>query len=115
VTLERSRTYDFTPSLADGASVGPGDVVGAVLERGTFVHKVMVPPGRRGTLRALRRGTVRLDEPIAELDGGPLYLWQRWPVRRPRPFASRLDTSRPLLTGQRVFDLLFPVAEGGTE
>jgi V/A-type H+-transporting ATPase subunit A len=113
-TLDRSSTWDFTPLLTDGASVGPGDVVGTVLERGGFVHRVMVPPGRSGTLRGVRRGPVKLDAPVATLDDGPLYLSQRWPVRRPRPFASRLDTSCPLLTGQRVFDLLFPVAEGGT-
>ena len=43
-----------------------------------------------------------------------VILTHRWPVRRPRPIAARLDASRPFLTGQRVFDFLFPIAEGGT-
>ncbi len=44
----------------------------------------------------------------------PLRLGHDWPVRRPRPVRRRLPTERPLTTGQRVFDMLFPLAEGGT-
>lgn len=114
-TLDPSRRWVFTPALRPGDAVHPGDVLGEVKERGDFVHRVLVPPDRHGVLRELYAGERRLDEPIATLeDGTRLFLTQRWPVRRPRPSQARLDASRPFLTGQRIFDFLFPIAEGGT-
>ena len=47
-------------------------------------------------------------------DGQVLRLAHQWPVRQPRPVARRIAADRPFVTGQRVFDFLFPVAEGGT-
>jgi len=112
-TLDRSFRHEFRPAVAAGTEVGPGDVLGEVTERG-LVHSILVPPGRRGRLRSIRAGAWRVDEPFAELgDGAPLTLLQRWPVRRPRPAAERLPFDRPFVTGQRIFDFLFPVAEGG--
>ncbi|MGZ5249997.1 MAG: V-type ATP synthase subunit A [Caldimonas sp.] len=112
-TLDRSCRYEFRPSVSVGTEVGPGDTLGQVDERG-LVHNVLVPPGRRGRLRAIRAGAWLVDEAFAELDdGSELTLLQRWPVRRPRPVAARLPYCRPFITGQRIFDFLFPVAEGG--
>jgi len=112
-TLDRSRHHEFRPSVGAGTEVGPGDALGHVDERG-LLHQVLMPPGRRGRLRAIHAGARRVDEAIAELDdGSTLTLLQRWPVRRPRPTAARLPYSRPFVTGQRIFDFLFPVAEGG--
>jgi len=112
-TLDRSLRHEFRPSIDAGSEVGPGDVLGLVDERG-LAHRILMPPGRRGRLRAIHAGVWRVDEPIAEFDdGAPLTLLQRWPVRRPRPAAARLPFDRPFITGQRIFDLLFPVAEGG--
>jgi V/A-type H+-transporting ATPase subunit A len=114
-TLDPARRFTFAAARKPGDEVRGGDVLGTVLERGGFVHRVMVPPLRRGVLRSLRSGEQALSEPIGALaDGEELFLTSRWPVRRPRPFAGRLAQSTPFLTGQRVFDFLFPVAEGGT-
>jgi V/A-type H+-transporting ATPase subunit A len=44
----------------------------------------------------------------------PITLAQWWPVRKGRPFAQRLRTEEPLITGLRVVDLFFPLAKGGT-
>jgi V/A-type H+-transporting ATPase subunit A len=75
---------------------------------------VLVPPGVQGRLAALASGDYTVGAPIGALDDGTsLHLAHRWPVRVPRPVAERLPTSRPFVTGQRVFDLFFPVAEGG--
>ncbi|MEE9505650.1 MAG: V-type ATP synthase subunit A, partial [Thermoplasmata archaeon] len=38
----------------------------------------------------------------------------KWPVRVPRPSVEKLMPSIPLITGQRVLDMFFPVAKGGT-
>ncbi|HUP05607.1 MAG TPA: V-type ATP synthase subunit A [Caldimonas sp.] len=111
-TLDRSLPYDFEPVVSSGTVVGPGDLLGHVQERG-LKHGILVPLGRGGRLRAIRAGARRVDESVAELeDGSTLTLMQRWPVRKPRPAGARLPYDRPFITGQRIFDFLFPVAEG---
>ena len=113
-TLDRGQAWSFTPSARLGQRVGPGDVIGAVEERPGFEHRIMVPPGCEGEIEWIGTGDVRVDEPVCRLhDGRILTLMQRWPVRIPRPSGSWLPADRPFLTGQRVFDFLFPVAEGG--
>jgi V/A-type H+-transporting ATPase subunit A len=111
--LDRTLTWPFQPAVRTGQAVGPGDLLGTVPERG-LVHRVLVPPGLEGTVTAVRAEAVRVDEPVAWVDGRPVPMLQRWPVRRPRPFRHRLELDHPLVTGQRVIDTLFPLARGGT-
>lgn len=114
-TLDRERRWQFMPTRAVGDIVAPGDVLGTVAEGTTFPHSILVPPGVRGTLARIERGEVSIRDTVAALDDGtPLYLFHRWPVRRARPVVRRLAADRPFVTGQRVFDLFFPVAEGGS-
>ncbi len=114
-TLDRARRWRFTPAVAAGAVLAPGDVLGAVEEQPGFAHRVLVPPGGGGTLTMIAAGELGVDDPVAEFAAGaPVTLAQRWPMRAPRPVAERLAADRPLITGQRIFDFLFPVAEGGT-
>jgi V/A-type H+-transporting ATPase subunit A len=112
--LGRDRRWAFRAERRPGETVAAGDVLGTVAEGG-LVHRVVVPPGTSGTIAAIADGEYRVDEPVGQLaDGTPLALAQRWPIRLPRPVARRLPANRPLVTGQRIFDLLFPLAEGGT-
>jgi V/A-type H+-transporting ATPase subunit A len=114
-TLDRTRRFPFTPTCAIGTHVEPGDIVGTIQERGGLRLSVMMPPNRSGVVRRLHSGEVTVTDPIVTLDSGDIVTaMQTWPVRRPRPFVSREHADRPFLTGQRVLDLLFPVAEGGT-
>jgi V/A-type H+-transporting ATPase subunit A len=113
-TLDRGRRFDFRPAVVVGRPVGPGDALGSVPELGGHDHIVLVPPGVSGTVTALRPGPATVTDPVAEIDGEPVPMLRRWPVRQPRPVARRLDAVRPLVTGQRVIDTLFPVARGGT-
>ncbi len=114
-TLDPERRWDVEPLLVAGASVGAGDVVGWVREPGGFRHAVMVPPGVSGVLASIVTSGVRAGDTVATLEGGAGFaLAQRWPVRQPRPSAARVPSRMPFLTGQRVFDFLFPVAEGGS-
>ena len=114
-TLDRTPRFNFRPQCAVGARVAAGDVLGTIEERGGFVLKVLVPPGRSGVVRSVYEGDFTVADAVVELDSGePITLMQHWPVRRPRPVGSRMEATRPFLTGQRVLDFLFPVAEGGT-
>ncbi|MDR1663895.1 MAG: V-type ATP synthase subunit A [Clostridiales bacterium] len=103
----------------------PGDVLeeGAVFaevnETPAVVFKAMVPPGVSGKVRrSVSSGQHTIGETICvlETDSGAAYelkLSQRWPIRAPRPVKERRSVSRPLITGQRIIDTLFPVAKGG--
>lgn len=114
-TLDAERRWDFTPTIEAGATLHGGDVLGTVDERNGFVHRVLLPPGLSGRLAVIAAGSYTAWEPFGHLDDGtPLTIAQVWPVRRPRPVAARLPLHNPFVTGQRVFDFLFPVAEGGT-
>jgi len=114
-TLDATRRWDFTPLRAAGDQVVGGDWLGTIEERPGLLHRILLPPGRAGEIAAIDAGRFTIDEPIGTLrDGTPLRLSHTWPVRRPRPAAQRLPATQPFVTGQRVFDLLFPVAEGGS-
>jgi V/A-type H+-transporting ATPase subunit A len=117
-TLPRNKKWQFNPVVKKEVKVGEGDVLGEVQETGMIVHKVMVPLGMRGKLVDISRGKFTVDEPVAvlEQDGKKkeLTMMQEWPVRSPRPFKNRLNLDKQLITGQRVIDVLFPIAKGGT-
>ena len=112
--IDRERRWEFRPAAREGDTVGPGDVLGTVAETPRVDHRVMVPPGCRGTIREIRAGTFSVLEPVAVLaDGTAIPMVQRWPVRMARPYRNRLPPALPFITGQRVFDVLFPLAAGG--
>jgi len=114
-TLDRARRWEFTPSAKVGARLAAGDELGTVVENEGVVHRILVPPDVSGVLAELKAGSYSVEEEVGRLqDGTALRLLQRWPVRVPRPVARWLPADRPFVTGQRVFDFLFPVAEGGS-
>ena len=114
-TLDPAARWAFQAERRPGDAVAGGDVLGWVEERPGLRHRILVPPGMAGRIDELASGDFTVDDRIGALEGGvTLRLGHRWPVRRPRPVAERLAGGRPLLTGQRVLDFLFPVAEGGT-
>ncbi len=113
--LDRGARWAFSPTVSPGAEVVQGDVLGTVEECPGLMHQILVPPGTQGRVTRIEAGTYTIEEPIGVLeDGTPLRLAHTWPIRRRRPMAHRLAGDRPFITGQRVFDFLFPVAEGGS-
>jgi V/A-type H+-transporting ATPase subunit A len=117
--LDRSATWDFTPAVAPGDPVTSGDIIGSVPETGTLTHKILVPPGMEGTVREIAgKGAYRIDDTIATIEVRgemrAVRMLQYWPVRRARPFATKLEPTIPLITGQRIIDTFFPIAKGGT-
>lgn len=114
-TTGASREFGFTPEVSAGAAVGGGESLGSAATPGGIGYRVLVPPGLSGTVEKIREaGLVDGDTVIATVSGTDVGLTSAWPVRRPRPFRERLGTGAPLLTGQRVVDVLFPVVKGGS-
>ena len=117
-SLDRKKKWDFLPIVREGDEVEEGDIIGTVDETTVINHKIMVPPGIRGKVLAIKAGSFTVDETVCVLETEKgeekLSLMQRWPVRRGRPYRKKLDPNVPLITGQRVIDTFFPVAKGGT-
>jgi V/A-type H+-transporting ATPase subunit A len=113
--LPEDRTWRFVPSVGDGDAVGPGDVLGTVVEGSRFPHLVLFPPNLAGgKVEWIAPGDRTVRECVCRLEGGTeVALSHRRELRVPRPFGVRLPLNRPLLTGQRVLDTLFPLALGG--
>ncbi len=112
--LDREKRWTFTPVKKPGDPVQSGDVIGTVQEF-HLVHSIMVPPGISGVIQTISAGDYTVTDVVCTLtDGTALTMMQRWPVRKGRPFVKRLDPNVPLLTGQRVFDTMFPLVKGGT-
>ena len=112
--LDRNKKWEFAPVVKSGDTVVQGDIIGTVREF-HIEHRIMVPPGVSGTIREIRSGEFTVDEVVCTLGSGAVMrLMQTWPVRKERPYTKKLDPEVPLLTGQRIFDSLFPVTKGGT-
>ncbi|MGZ4599519.1 MAG: V-type ATP synthase subunit A [Oryzihumus sp.] len=109
------RTWLWSPSVHEPDLVSAGTELGTVAEPGRPDHRVLVPPGLSGRVGDVRRaGPAGEDDVVATVADTPVPLASWWPVRRPRPVRERLEPDVPLLTGQRVLDLLHPLARGST-
>ncbi|MCQ5376932.1 MAG: V-type ATP synthase subunit A [Candidatus Methanomethylicia archaeon] len=116
--LSREAKWHFVPVAKKGSKVQGGAVLGTVQETPLFLHKIMVPPRLSGTVKSIaKEGDYLIEDTVAEIETSSgieeLKLYQRWPVREPRPYQERLEPSDPLITGQRIIDTFFPVAKGG--
>lgn len=117
-SLKRELIWHFVPCVKPGDTVRGGDVLGTVQETEVVTQKIMVPPDVFGTIASIEEGDYTVTDPVGKLNlsnGGTmeLTLMQRWPVRRGRPYQRKLAPDKPLITGQRVIDTLFPIAKGG--
>lgn len=116
--LNREKKWKFVPAVRIGDEVREGDILGFVQETDVVKHKIMVPPKMSGTVKAISEGEFTVEESVAVITDkkgadAPVGLMQKWPVRKGRPFSKKLSPDRPLVTGQRVIDSLFPIAKGG--
>ena len=116
--LNRERVWEFIPVAKPGDQVVPGDVLGTVQETPVVLHKIMVPYGISGVVETIEHGKFKVEDIVAVVkgEGGQthrLSMLQRWPVRKGRPYKSKLSPQMPMVTGQRVIDTLFPIASGG--
>jgi len=117
-SVDKEKKWAFKPVAKVGQVVKGGDVLGEVQETSSVVQKILVPPTMEGTLKSLvSEGEYTIVEDIAEIEtekgDEKVQMLQKWPVRKARPYAQKLDPDVPLVTGQRAQDTFFSVAKGG--
>ena len=114
--LNREKLWHFIPSVKEGEELKAGELLGKVMDESKFEYRIMMPPDKAGTVSSVvREGEYCLDDTLVELDDGEkLTMLQRWPVRISRPIKERVLSGKPMITGQRIIDFLFPISEGGS-
>lgn len=119
-SLDTEKLWNVTMTVKKGDVVYPGTIIATTPETSAIVHRSMVPPNISGTVEWVANdGKYTIKDKLLTLrtDKGEiqeLSLAQKWPIRIPRPTALRYAADRPLITGQRILDTLFPIAKGGT-
>jgi V/A-type H+/Na+-transporting ATPase subunit A len=119
-SLDTKKQWDVHMTITKGQEVHGGTIIAEVPETSAITHKSMVPPNANGQIiSVMPDGKYTITDTIAviQLDDGSemnLTLAQKWPIRIPRPTLKRYPASKPLITGQRILDTLFPIAKGGT-
>ncbi|MBC7246227.1 MAG: V-type ATP synthase subunit A [Actinobacteria bacterium] len=112
--LPRDRLWTFQPVVEEGDEVVEGDIVGEVQETAHIAHRIMVPPGVSGRVAQVKEGDFTVDEAVVILeDGTEIKLHQTWPARVARPVKSKENPNIPFITGTRILDTFFPIAQGG--
>ncbi len=118
--LDTEKKWKTHMTVKKGDRVYGGTIMAEVPETPAILHKVMVPPDKEGyVLDVAEDGEYTISDPlvtIQHLDGSEekLTMTQKWPIRVARPAAKRFPATKPLVTGQRILDTLFPLAKGGT-
>ena len=118
-SLDESAKWDVTVTVKAGDTLTPGQIYATCPETPAIQHRCMVPPTISGTVTwVAANGSYTVHSPIVKLIDAKgkehtLTLCQKWPIRTPRPSAERMTSPRPLITGQRVIDTMFPLAKGG--
>lgn len=118
--LDMQRIWQTHITVQVGDYLGAGSIIAEVPETKSIVHRIMLPPDVEGeVIRVKEDGGYTIGEELVVIrtpkgEERSLTMMQKWPIRIPRPVASRYPADRPLVTGQRILDTLFPIAKGGT-
>ncbi len=115
--LSYTKIWKFEPSLKVGDKVVGGDIIGTVQENSIFNHKILVPYGVEGEIVDIKGGDFNVKDVVAVVKTAKgdkqITMMQKWPVRKGRPYKTKMSPDKPLISGQRVIDTFFPVAKGG--
>lgn len=121
IGVDTEKEWHFVPKVNVGDEVSLNSIIGEVKETELITNKIMnkfdtkakiieiAPEGDYKVLDTIAKIQAKDENEVLELN-----MVQKWPVRKPRPYKTRLTISTPLITGQRVIDTLFPIAKGGT-
>lgn len=117
-SLDTERLWPVEILVNAGDKLIPGNIIAQVNETRSIIHKIMLPPTIQGTvIEIVNSGEYNITDVLAVIDDNgkrhEITMTQTWPIRIPRPVSQKKSVSRPLITGQRIIDTLFPIAKGG--
>ncbi len=119
-SLDREKKWHFIPFVKIGEYLKGGQIIGEVVETSLLTHKIMLSPSMEGrVIYVCKEGDYKIEDRVLTLQDKEnreieVKMYHRWPVKFPRPIQKKLKPTLPLLTGQRIVDLFFPIAKGGT-
>lgn len=120
ISLDEEKLWDVKFEVKVGDMVEGGMIFGTVKETEIITHRLLIPIDVKGKITSIvPEGKYNIETELLEVndEDGVVHkvkMYQEWPVRIPRPVKNRLPIDRLLVTGQRVFDVFFPIAKGGT-
>ncbi|WP_286905322.1 V-type ATP synthase subunit A [Clostridium sp. UBA1652] len=119
ISIDEEKLWEVKVTVNIGDELEAGQVYAEIQETPSITHKLMVPPNLQGKVKDIKpNGKYNIEEVIVTLENNDgvheLKLYQLWPVRKPRPVKEKKTIFRPLITGQRIIDMFFPLAKGGT-
>jgi len=114
--LDKKKKWRFEPKVKKGDRVSVGDILGTVKETELIEHRILSPFD--GVVREIRAGEYKLDDAIGTIEQmgkrNDVFLYHKWPVRKPRRYKEKYPPEIPLITGMRIVDTFSPIAKGGT-
>ena len=117
--LSLDELWDVTINVKVGDKVKGCDIFAECPETPVITHRSMIPNGIEGTVtKCVENGKYKITDTLIEVTDKKnnvhkISLMQKWPIRTSRPVAQRLPSTKPLITGQRIIDTMFPIAKGG--
>lgn len=120
VSLDMDKKWATHMTVNVGDTVSSGTIIAEVPETESIVHMVMIPNGIEGIIDfVVPDGEYTIKDTIVTVKTKDnkkidLPMMQQWPIRIARPYLERYPIDRPLITGQRIIDSIFPIAKGGT-
>ena len=117
--LDLEKKWDVEITVKEGDPVKPGTLYAQCQETAAILHRCLTPAGLTGTVtRVVPNGPYTVEDVLVEVTDArgkvtSLKLATRCTIRGARPIAQRLPIHRPLITGQRILDTLFPIGKGG--
>lgn len=118
--VDRDKKWSVKITAKAGDKVSPLSIIGEVPETSLITNKIMIPHGISGEISDIvSSGEYTANDVIARIkthngEKEEIRLISKWPLRTPRPYEARKSASVPLITGQRIIDVMFPLAKGGT-
>lgn len=120
ISIDPDALWDVEIKVKVGDELAPGSIYATVQETSLIEHRLMVPPEMSGrVVKTAESGKYMLEDEVVVIEDKEgarrsLRLYQEWAVREPRPMQQRMSIEQPLITGQRVLDVFFPLGKGGT-
>lgn len=116
--LDEKKTWPVTITAKTDDYVTGGDIVALAQETSLIEHRVMIPPNMKGKVTwTAPNGNYNITETILRIENEDgefnITMKQEWPIKQARPYNRRQPICKPLITGQRVIDAMFPLAKGG--